>query len=182
MSELADPRFTKILHNHQEIEGAAKRIAARIDQDYAGKTPVMVVVLKGAVMWAGDLFRNITNDIEMDFIDIASYHGGISSSNKITLRTDLTTDVKDRDVIIVEDIVDTGLSLRFLEDLLKSRGARSVQTATMLNKKAGHKIDVSAKYVGFEIDNEFVAGYGLDYQEIWRNLPFIGVVNPEIYS
>lgn len=133
-------------------------------------------------MWAGDLFRNISIDVEMDFIDIASYHGGIASSNEITLRTDLTSDVKDRDVIIVEDIVDTGLSLRYLESLLSRRGARSVKTATMLNKQKGHKVDIRADYVGFEIDNEFVAGYGLDYQEIWRNLPFIGVVNPDIYS
>ncbi|MGL2325349.1 hypoxanthine phosphoribosyltransferase [Oenococcus oeni] len=177
-----DPRFSKILHDHREIETAAKRIGAQIDRDYAGKTPILVVVLKGAVMWAGDLFRNISIDVEMDFIDIASYHGGIASSNEITLRTDLTSDVKDRDVIIVEDIVDTGLSLRYLESLLSRRGARSVKTATMLNKQKGHKADIRADYVGFEIDNEFVAGYGLDYQEIWRNLPFIGVVNPDIYS
>ncbi|KMQ38936.1 hypoxanthine phosphoribosyltransferase [Oenococcus oeni] len=177
-----DPRFSKILHDHREIKTAAKRIGAQIDRDYAGKTPILVVVLKGAVMWAGDLFRNISIDVEMDFIDIASYHGGIASSNEITLRTDLTSDVKDRDVIIVEDIVDTGLSLRYLESLLSRRGARSVKTATMLNKQKGHKVDIRADYVGFEIDNEFVAGYGLDYQEIWRNLPFIGVVNPDIYS
>ncbi|AZZ60966.1 hypoxanthine phosphoribosyltransferase [Oenococcus sp. UCMA 16435] len=177
-----DPRFSKILHDHREIETAAKRIGAQIDRDYAGKTPILVVVLKGAVMWAGDLFKNISIDVEMDFIDIASYHGGITSTNEITLRTDLTSDVKDRDVIIVEDIVDTGLSLHYLESLLSRRGAKSVKTATMLNKEKGHKVDIKADYVGFEIDNEFVAGYGLDYQEIWRNLPFIGVVNPDIYS
>ncbi|MFT8323899.1 phosphoribosyltransferase [Oenococcus sicerae] len=177
-----DSRFSKILHSHEEIESAAKKIGAEIDHDYADSIPILVVVLKGAVMWAGDLFKNISIDVEMDFIDIASYNGGVASSNKILLKTDMTTDVKGRDVIIVEDIVDTGLSLQYLESLLASRGAKSVKTATMLNKEKGHKIAVKADYVGFEIDNEFVAGYGLDYQEIWRNLPFIGVVNPNIYS
>ncbi|EHN58441.1 hypoxanthine phosphoribosyltransferase [Oenococcus kitaharae] len=177
-----DPRFSRILHDHDEIENAAKRIGAQIDHDYAGKTPILVVVLKGAVMWAGDLFKNISIDVEMDFIDIASYHGGIKSTNAITLRTDLTSDVRGHDIILVEDIVDTGLSLQYLISLLTDRGAKSVKTATMLNKQQGHKVAVKADYIGFEISNEFVAGYGLDYQEIWRNLPFIGVVNPEVYS
>ncbi len=182
MSTGVDSRFKKILFNYKDIEGSAKRIGRQIDHDYYDKKPLMVVVLKGAMMWASNLFRNISIDIEIDFINISSYQGGIVSTNSITLETDLTTKVKNRDVILVEDIVDTGLSLNFLQKLLKKRGVKTVSTATMLNKESGRKINVHADYIGFEIGDEFVAGYGLDYKEIWRNLPFVGVVNPKIYS
>lgn len=178
-----DYRFSKVLFTKEDIDKAAQRIAKLIDDEYKNtdKIPVFVVVLKGAVMWAGDLLRHIQSDLEIDFMNISSYHGGTKSSENIELISQLSTDVEDRDVLIIEDIVDTGLSLAFLKDLfIKEMGASSARVITMLDKKAIRKADVEVEFAGFEIDDVFIVGYGLDYKEIWRNIPFVGVINPEV--
>ncbi|MDR0898772.1 MAG: hypoxanthine phosphoribosyltransferase [Lactobacillaceae bacterium] len=178
-----DPRFSKVLFTHEQIDEAAQRIGKQIDAEYqnSDQVPVMVIVLKGAVMWAGDVMRHIKSDVEQDFINVSSYHGGTASTGEIKLVTPLTVDIKNRDVLIIEDIVDTGLSLAFLKRLFVSEmGAKSARVITMLDKKAVRKADVEVEFAGFEIEDEFVVGYGLDYKEIWRNIPFVGVINPEV--
>ncbi|MDR2660462.1 MAG: hypoxanthine phosphoribosyltransferase [Lactobacillaceae bacterium] len=181
IKETIDNRFSEILFDKNDIEKAAQRVAEQINNDYVNTTPVLVVVLKGAVMWAGDLFKYVSIDAETDFINISSYKGGTKSSGQIELITDLTVDINGRDVILIEDIVDTGLSLDYLKKMLvNERGAKSVAVATMLNKNAVRKADVSVEYVGFDIDDVFIVGYGLDYKEIWRNIPFVGIINPEV--
>ncbi len=120
--------------------------------------------------------------VELEFIKISSYHGGVESTNEISLVTDIHSNVKNRDVIILEDIVDTGQSLQFMKELLQERGANSIKVATLLDKKEGRKVDIKADYVGFDVRNEFVVGYGLDYKELYRNLPYVGILKPQIYE
>jgi hypoxanthine phosphoribosyltransferase len=176
--KIIDPRFTKILFTKEQIEARAKELAAQIDIDYKDKKPVLLVVLKGAVIWAGDLLSYLSLDAEVDFINISSYHGGVASSGRINLSQDTTIDLTDRDVLIIEDIVDTGTSLSYLKELLiDERGAKSARVVSMLDKKAVRKVEVEIEYAGFEIADEFIVGYGLDYKEIWRNIPFIGVID-----
>lgn len=139
-------------------------------------------MLKGAYLWTADLLREVELQVELEFIKISSYHGGVESTNEISLVTDIHSNVKNRDVIILEDIVDTGQSLQFMKELLQERGANSIKVATLLDKKEGRKVDIKADYVGFDVRNEFVVGYGLDYKELYRNLPYVGILKPQIYE
>ncbi|CAK8054598.1 hypoxanthine phosphoribosyltransferase [Eupransor demetentiae] len=172
----------EILFDRDSIHQAAQRLGKQITEDYAGKRPLVLSVLKGAYLWTGDVIREIELYVNLEFIKISSYHGGVSSSNEIELVTDIRTDVAGRDVIILEDIVDTGQSLRFLKDLLADRGANSIRVATLLDKKGGRKIEIDADYVGFDVRNEFVVGYGLDYKDLYRNLPYVGILKKSIYT
>jgi hypoxanthine phosphoribosyltransferase len=119
---------------------------------------------------------------EIDFIDVSSYHGGTASTGTITLLKDLDTDVSGRDILLVEDIIDTGRTLKYLEDLLKDRNAKSIKVCTLMDKPSGRVVEAKADYVGFNVPSEFVVGYGLDYEEKYRNLPYVGVLKPEVYS
>ena len=172
----------QILISKEEIQEAAKRIGDQINVDYKDKSPIFVSVLKGALMWTADILTNVDISCEIEFINISSYHGGLSSHNEIELIGDLNTTIDGRDVIIIEDIVDTGQSLTYLIDLLKSRNAASVKVVSMLDKKSGRKVDTIVDYSGFDIDNVFIVGYGLDYQERYRNLSYIGVLKSEVYK
>lgn len=172
----------RVLYSEADIKEAAQRIGAQLAHDYAGKTPILLSVLKGAILWSVDVMRAMDAYAEIEFIDVSSYNGGVESAGEITLRTDLTTDVSGRDVIILEDIVDTGRTLKYMIELLKTRGAASVKVASLLDKKEGRVVDVDVDYIGFDVPKAFVVGYGLDYKELYRNLPYVGVLKPEIYT
>ena len=164
----------KILITQQQIEQRIKELGAQISKDYAGKTPVLVCILRGAAIFYAGLVKNITNDCNLDFMCLSSYHG-TSSGGKVRMMLDLREDIKGRHIIIVEDITDTGATAKYLLDLLATRNPASVQICTLLDKPSNREVQVNPKYIGFSIENEFVIGYGLDYNELYRNLPFIGV-------
>lgn len=165
----------RILVTKEQIQKRAAELGAQISKDYAGKTPVIVGILRGSILFFADLVRNITIDCCFDFMSLSSYNGGTSSSGKVRLNLDLREDIKGKDVIIVEDIVDTGLTANYLFDLLKTRQPASIELCTMLDKPSNRVIPFTPKYIAFTIANEFVIGHGLDYNEIYRNLPYIGV-------
>lgn len=174
----------KILFNHSDIVEAAKKIAKQIEKDYekSEKEPVLLCTLKGALPFMAELIKHIDIHIVIDFIDVASYHGGTESTGSIILRKDVTMDLEDRDIIIVEDIVDTGRTLNHLITYLQQRNVKSVACASLVDKPDARLVDIKAKYVGVISPNEFLVGFGLDYDEKYRNLPYIGVLKKEIYS
>lgn len=174
----------KVLFSHEEIVIASKRIAKEIEEDYKDKEkePVLLCTLKGALPFMAELMKHIDIHVVTDFIDVASYHGGTESTGSIILRKDVTMDLENRDVIVVEDIVDTGRTLNHLLNYLKERNVKSVACASLVDKPEARLVNVQAEYVGIESPNEFLVGFGLDYEEKYRNLPYIGVLKPEIYS
>ncbi len=168
------------LFSEKDIHEMCVRLGKQLTEDYAGKKPLVVGALKGAIYFLTDLTRQMDVAHQLDFLDVSSYGDGFESSGKIKVVTDLAADVKDRDVLIVEDIVDTGLTLKFMKDLIKERGAKSVKCCAMLNKEARRNVDVDVDYFGSEVGNEFVVGYGLDFLNMYRNLPYVGVLKPEV--
>jgi hypoxanthine phosphoribosyltransferase len=172
----------KVLVTEQQIRERLAELAAAIDADYAGRDLLLVGVLKGAVMVMADLARALSSAAEMDWMAVSSYGSGTKSSGVVRILKDLDKDITGRDVLIVEDIVDSGLTLSWLVANLGSRGAASVEVCTLLRKPAAAKVQVDVRYVGFDIDPEFVVGYGLDYAEKYRNLPFVGTLAPHVYS
>jgi tRNA(Ile)-lysidine synthase len=171
-----------VLISEDEIATRLCELAALIDADYAGRDLLLVGVLKGAVMVMADLARALHSPAEMDWMAVSSYGSGTKSSGVVRILKDLDKDISGRDVLIVEDIVDSGLTLSWLVANLRSRGPASVEICTLLRKPASAKVEVEVKYVGFDIDPEFVIGYGLDYGERYRNLPFVGTLAPHVYS
>jgi len=176
--------IARVLGSADEIQNRVKELAAQITEDYKDKYPVLVCILKGAVMFYSDLTRLIDTHIAMDFMAVSSYHSGTRSSGEVEIRKDLSQSVDGRHVIIVEDIVDSGNTLSYLTRVLANRGCASVKIATLLDKPSRRApgVTLKADYSGFEVENEFVVGYGLDYAEKYRNLPYIGVLKPEIYA
>lgn len=172
----------KVLVSHDEITEAAKKLGAQLTKDYAGKNPILVGILKGSIPFMAELVKHIDTYIEMDFMMVSSYHGGTASSGVINIKQDVTQDIKGRHVLFVEDIIDTGQTLKNLRDMFKEREAASVKIATLLDKPEGRVVEIEADYTCFTIPNEFVVGYGLDYKENYRNLPYIGVLKEEVYS
>lgn len=172
----------EVLVSEKDILDICKRLGAQISKDYLGKKPIFVGLLKGCVPFMSDLAKYITIPLEMAYMSVSSYHGGITSSGDVNIKLDLDMSIKDRDVIIVEDIVDTGLTLTAIMALLKHRDARSVKVVTLLDKPEGRKVPFIPDYIGTVIPKAFVVGYGLDYDEFYRNLPFVGVLKPEVYS
>lgn len=172
----------KILVSHDEITEAAKKLGAQLTKDYAGKNPILIGILKGSIPFMAELVKHIDTHIEMDFMMVSSYHGGTASSGVINIKQDVTQDIKGRHVLFVEDIIDTGQTLKSLRDMFKAREAASVSIATLLDKPEGRVVEIEADYTCFTIPNEFVVGYGLDYKENYRNLPYVGVLKEEVYS
>jgi hypoxanthine phosphoribosyltransferase len=172
----------KTLLTEEQIHEKIAELAASIDRDYAGKNVLLVGVLRGAVMVMADLARAISIPIEMDWMAVSSYGSGTQSSGVVRILKDLDTDLHDRHVLIVEDIIDSGLTLSWLLANLRGRGAASVEICALLRKPEAAKVQVDVKYTGFEIPNAFVVGYGLDYAERYRNLRGIGVLAPHVYS
>jgi len=177
-----NPDILKVLYSREDIQAINQRLAAQIKADYAGKNPLVVCILKGAILFMTDLVREIDNYLEIDFMDVSSYGDATESSGEVKIIKDLDTSVRGRDVLIVEDIVDTGRTLRFLMDMFQTRNANSIKVCTLMDKPEGRVVDVNADYVGTKVPNEFVVGYGLDYAERYRNLPYIGVLKPEVYA
>ncbi len=169
-----------VLYSKEDIQQMTKRLGHQLTKDYAGKDPLVVGVLKGAAFFMTDLVREMDVKMQNDFMDVSSYGDGFESTGKVKLIIDLQAEVKDRDVLLVEDIVDTGLTLKFMEDLISKRGAKSVKCCALLNKTARRINDVVVDYYGANVANEFVVGYGLDYLNEYRNIPYIGVVKPEV--
>lgn len=172
----------KVLISQEEINQAVVRMGRQITQDYAGKRPVFVCILKGAVMFFTDLLRQIDLPLTTDFMAISSYGSSTKTSGVVRILKDLDHDVLGKDVLVVEDIVDSGLTLSYIKKVLGERGARSVRLVTLLDKPQRRRVELKVDYACFEIPNEFVVGYGLDYQEEYRNLPYVGVLHPRFYE
>ncbi len=172
----------RVVASADQIQKRIKELAAQVATDYKDRDLLLVGVLKGAVMVMADLARAIDRHLEMDWMAVSSYGSGTKSSGVVRILKDLDRDITNREVLIVEDIVDTGLTLDWLKSNLESRGAKSVEILTMLRKPEAAKVDVAVKYVGFDIPTDFVVGYGLDYDEKYRNLDFIGVLAKHVYS
>ena len=172
----------RVLLSEERLHQRLDEMAVQIDADYAGKDLLLVGVLKGAVMVMADLARRLHSPIEMDWMAVSSYGSGTKSSGVVRILKDLDADLTGRHVLIVEDIIDSGLTLSWLLSNLRSRGPASVEIATMLRKPEASKVEVDVRYVGFDIANEFVVGYGLDYAEKYRNLPFVGTLAPHVYG
>ena len=172
----------RILVTEDELARRMAELAAEIDADYQGKEILLVGVLKGAVMVVADLSRHLHTPLSMDWMAVSSYGAGTKSTGVVRILKDLDTDVTGRDVLIVEDIIDSGLTLSWLGATLLARGAASVEIAAALRKPEALKVQVEVKYVGFDIPNEFVVGYGLDYAEHYRQLPFVGTLAPHVYG
>ena len=172
----------RILVTEDELARRMAELAAEIDADYQGKEILLVGVLKGAVMVVADLSRHLHTPLSMDWMAVSSYGAGTKSTGVVRILKDIDADVTGRDVLIVEDIIDSGLTLSWLRENLLARGAASVEIATALRKPEALKVQVEVKYVGFDIPNEFVVGYGLDYAEHYRQLPFVGTLAPHVYG
>ncbi|MBD8061759.1 hypoxanthine phosphoribosyltransferase [Oceanitalea stevensii] len=180
-SDMGDD-LEKVLLSKEQIEARLDEMAAEIDADYAGKDLLLVGVLRGAVMVMADLSRRMHTSIEMDWMAVSSYGSGTKSSGVVRILKDLDTDLHGRHVLIVEDIIDSGLTLSWLVSNLRSRGPASVEIATLLRKPEAAKVEVDVRYVGFDIPPEFVIGYGLDFAEKYRHLPFVGTLAPHVYN
>lgn len=172
----------KVMISHDEIVDAAKKLGAQLTKDYQDKNPILVGVLKGSVPFIAELIKHIDTHVELDFMVVSSYHGGTSSSGVINIKKDVDQDVSGRHVLFIEDIIDTGQTLKNLRDMFKDRNVASVKIATLLDKPEGRVVEIEADYTCFTIPNEFVVGYGLDYNENYRNIPYVGVLKEEVYT
>ena len=173
----------RVLVTKEEIAQKVTELGKRITQDYAGKEPVLVCILKGAALFFSDLIREIDLPLTTDFMAISSYGNATKTTGVVRVLKDLDNDILGKDVIIVEDIVDTGVTLSYLRSMLLHRGAASIRIATLLDKTARRKVkDLVVDYVCFDIPDAFVVGYGLDYAQVYRNLPDIGVLSPNVYE
>ena len=174
--------IASILLTQEEIQKRIAEMGEEISRDYAGREPVIVGVLKGCFVFMADLMRAISVPCSVDFMAVSSYGSATSSSGAVEINKDLGQDIQDRDVLIVEDILDSGVTLNYLTGYLRNRKPASIAIATLLDKPSRRKADVYARYTGFEVPDAFVVGYGLDYAEKYRNLPYIGILKPEIYK
>ncbi len=172
----------RVIVTEEQLQARIKELAAQVDKDYEGKDLLLVGVLKGAIMVVADLSRALQRHVEMDWMAVSSYGSGTKSSGVVRILKDLDRDITGRNVLIVEDIVDSGLTLSWLKANLESRGVGSVEILSILRKPEAAKVEVNVKYVGFDIPKDFVVGYGLDVNEKYRNLPFIGVLAKHMYE
>ena len=172
----------RILITEEQIQTRLGEVAAELNRDYEGKFPMTVGILKGSVIFFADLVRRMNMPVEFDFMVVSSYGSGSVSSGELIIKKDLSHDVRGRDVLIVEDIVDSGFTLTKLTQLLRERGAASVKIVTLLDKKERRKYPISPDYCCFDVEDEFVVGYGLDYAEKFRQLPYIGILKREYYE
>ena len=177
-----DNDIKEVLYSEAELLAKAKELGGLISREYKGKDLVMVGILKGCFMFMADLLKNITIPIEVEFMSVSSYGMSSVSSGVVRILKDLDTDIENKDVLIVEDIIDSGITLAYLIDYLNARKAKSVEICCLLDKPARRKANLTIKYVGFVIPDDFIIGYGIDYAEKYRNLPDIGVLDPKIYS
>ena len=174
--------IAKVLISEEQLQAKVAELGAQISRDYEGKDLLLVSILKGSVVFMADLMRAITEPCSIDFMVVSSYGSGVKSSGVVKIVKDLDVPLAGKDLLIVEDILDSGLTLSYIKELLASRGPASIRIATLLDKPSRRKVDLVADYIGFSVPDEFVIGYGLDYDEKYRNLPYIGILKPEVYS
>jgi len=174
--------LSSILFNEKQIETRVRELGELISRDYSGKNPVVIGILKGSLIFMSDLIRRLTIPLNIDYVAVSSYGRSTDSSGVVRIVKDLDEPIEGRHVLVVEDIVDTGLTLRYLLDNLQSRGPLSVAVCVLLDKPSRRKVDIKPDYCGFEIPDEFVVGYGLDYAENYRNMPFIGILDRSVYE
>ncbi|MBJ8326357.1 hypoxanthine phosphoribosyltransferase [Streptococcus pacificus] len=172
----------KVLYTEEDITKKAKELGQQLTKDYDGKNPLLVGVLKGCIPFLAELIKHIDTQIELDFMVVSSYHGGTTSSGEVKILKDVDTNIEGRDVIFIEDIIDTGRTLKYLRDMFKYRQAKSIKIATLFDKPEGREVAIEADYVCYDVPNEFIVGFGLDYRENYRNLPYVGVLKEEVYS
>ena len=181
--EVWDEHIEKVLVSEEELDATVSRIAAEIDRDYADKNLLLLCILKGSVVFCGDLMKRLSIPCEIDCMKVSSYGAGTTSTKKINILLDLhRNDLSEKDILIVEDIIDSGRTLSYLTDYLRINGARSVKTVSLLDKPSRREVDFTPDYRGMIVPDEFVVGYGLDYAEKYRTLPYVGVLKPEIYT
>lgn len=172
----------EILITQDQIISMSKKLGQTLTQDYAGKNPVLIGVLKGSVPFLAELIKHIDTHVELEFMIVSSYHGGTKSSGIVNIIKDIDIDIKGRPVIFVEDIIDTGRTLKELKELFIQRQPASVKIVTLVDKPEGRAVEIDADYTGFTVPNEFLVGFGLDYDEKYRNLPYIGILKEEVYQ
>ena len=172
----------RVLLSEEQIAHAVRELGAKISADYRGKNLLLVSVLKGSVVFMADLMRAITIPAEIDFMCVSSYGSGVKTSGVVKIIKDLDLELCGRDILIVEDILDSGKTLSYLRAILEKRAPASIRIATLLDKPERRQVEIAPDYKGFEVPDEFVVGYGLDYDERYRNLPYIGVLKPAVYS
>jgi hypoxanthine phosphoribosyltransferase len=177
-----DKDIKEVLCSEEQLRNKIKELGAAITRDYAGKKLLMVAVLKGSVMVMADLMRAVDLPLQIDFMNVSSYGAGTSTKGSVKILKDLDVDIKGMDVLIVEDILDSGVTLYNLINLLRQRGPASIEICTLFSKPARRQVDVEAKYIGFEIPDAFIVGYGLDFAEKYRNLPYVGILKEEVYQ
>ena len=171
----------EILFTKQEIDLMVHKIASQINEDFAGEEVIAVIILKGSMIFASDLIRCLTVNVKLDFMQASSYGSGSVSSGVINIKKDIDTDITGKNVIIIEDIIDSGNTLALLKKEMESRGAKTVKIASLLSKPDRRVVDVLVEYIGSEIPDEFVVGYGLDMDEKYRQMDYIGILKPEVY-
>ena len=171
-----------VMLSEEQIIARTKELAVQLDKLYEGRTPVVICVLKGSVLFFSELIRNMKTNLTIDFMSVSSYGSGTTSTGELKVKQDLSTDIKDRDVLIVEDIVDSGNTLYHLKKMLNQRAPASVNIVTLLDKPARREVPMEPEYTGLVNEDEFVIGYGLDYAEEYRNLPYVGVLKRSVYE
>ncbi len=176
------PEIERVIISEQDIAAKVAELAAQVDADYAGKEILLVGVLKGAVMFMADFARALRTPVSMEFMAVSSYGSSTSSSGVVRILKDLDRDIVDQHVVVVEDVIDSGLTLSWLLKNMRSRQPASIEVVALLRKPDAAKVNVEVRYVGFDIASDFVVGYGLDYAERYRDLPFVGLLRPEVYS
>jgi len=169
----------EVMISHEEILKRAAEIGAQITSDYEGQGVTLVGILRGAVPWMADVMKYIDLDVEIDFMACSSYGAATKSSGVVKINKDLDADIEDRNIIIVEDIIDSGITLKYLKGYLDNRGPRSIKTCTLLDKPEGRRTDMEADYVGFTVGNQFIVGYGLDFNQKYRQLPYISFLKDD---
>lgn len=179
---MMDNDIKKILISEDELQDRIKKLGSIISNDYKNKELLLLCILKGSVIFMGDLMKYINIYSTIEFMSVSSYGNSTVSSGNVRILKDLDTPIYNKDILIVEDIIDTGITLKYVCEYLRGKGARSVEVVTLLNKPSGRKVEIDAKYIGFEVGNEFVIGYGLDFAEKYRNLPYIGVLKESMYK
>ena len=172
----------EILFTQEDLKAITKELGEKVTRDYKDKKLYLVTILKGAVVFLTDFMRNVDLPCEVDFMVVSSYGSGVTSSGNVKIIKDLDVPLEDKDILIVEDILDSGNTLKFVVDMIKKRHPKSVEVCALLDKPSRRIADIQAKYVGREIPDEFVVGYGLDYDEKYRNLPYLGFLKPEVYT
>ena len=177
-----DQDIQEVLYSQEYLAGVVKELGRRISEDYKGKNLLMVSVLKGSVVFMADLMRAITIPCNIDFMSVSSYGSGTKTSGVVKIIKDLDINLEGRDLLLVEDILDSGMTLHYIRDMLNQRNPRSIRLCTLFDKPERRTVDIAADYFGAVVPDAFIVGYGLDYDEKYRNLPYVGILKPEVYE